>query len=188
MSKIDNQLKVLFVALFCLCLACTSKPEEAESILIKDSLGVPNEIADSININYTVSAIRRLNLKAPLMQRYPTKNNDNVLFMRKGLEVYFYDEEGKLKTTIKSEWAKRFEKTKKTELHNHVVVTNDRQESMATEEIFWDELQKKIFTTKFVTITTPTEILTGYGLEAADDFSSYEIKNPKGIIKRNDIK
>jgi LPS export ABC transporter protein LptC len=188
MKRIGRPFIFIFISIFCLTLSCTQRPDESETVLLKDSLGVPNEVADSININYSEGAERVINMKAPLMQRYPTSDNDNVLFMKNGLEIYFYGEEGKLKTTIKSDWAKRFEKSKKTELHGHVVITNDKGETMATEEIFWNEFQKKIFTTKFVTITTPTEILTGIGLEAADDFSNYEIKNPKGIISRNDIK
>jgi LPS export ABC transporter protein LptC len=173
---------------FSLTTSCANKNVEAEPLTVKDSLGIPAEEADSISLNYSENAERRVLLKAPLMQRFPTKNNDNVIFMKKGLEIYFYDESGQLKTTIKSEWAKRYEKTKHTELHGNVVVTNDKGESMKTEEIFWEEAARKINTTKFVTITTPSEILTGEGLEAADDFSKYEIKNPKGIIKRNDIK
>jgi LPS export ABC transporter protein LptC len=167
--------------------SCTQHPAESVMVIEKDSLGVPSEVADTININYTENAQRVINLKAKLMQRYPTKE-DNILFMKKGLEIYFYGDSGKLKSTIKSDWAKRFEKSRKTELHGNVVVTNDKGESMATDEIFWEQYQRKIYTSKFVTITTPTEILTGEGLEATDDFSTYEIKNPKGIIKRSDIK
>jgi LPS export ABC transporter protein LptC len=166
---------------------CAEKPSESVTTLEKDSLGVPSEIADSIDINYSESAQRIIHLRAKLMQRYPIKD-DNILFMKKGLEIYFYNDSGQLKTTIKSDWAKRYEKSRKTELHGHVSVTNDKGESMKTDEIYWDQYRREIFTSKFVTITTPTEILTGEGLQAKDDFSSYEIKNPKGIIKRNDIK
>ncbi len=182
-----TSLLLFAISIACIQSACTPKAAESEMVIEKDSLGVPTEVADTININYSENAERVVNLKAKLMQRYTTKE-DNILFMKKGLEIYFYGEGGKLKSTIKSDWAKRFEKSRKTELHGHVVVVNDKGESMATEEIYWEQYQRKIYTSKFVTITTPTEILTGEGLEAADDFSSYEIKNPKGIIKRNDLK
>ncbi len=186
MEKSNVSIVCIFLGLFVLGIACKNKPTESQTVLVKDSLGIPSEVADSIVINYSEHAERVVELKAQLMERYTTKA-DNLLFMKKGLEIYFYGESGQLKTTIKSNWAKRYEKSRKTELHGNVIVTNDKGESMNTDEIYWDQFQRKIYTSKFVTITTPTEILTGEGLEANDDFSSYEIKNPKGIIKRNEI-
>jgi hypothetical protein len=38
-----------------------------------------------------------------------------------------------------------------------------------------------------VTVSRPGEILYGYGLEAAQDFSSWNIKVPKGRIKAGQL-
>jgi hypothetical protein len=54
--------------------------------------------------------------------------------------------------------------------------------SLQTEELFWSPKDKKIYTDKFVIITTPTEIIKGEGLVANEDFSYYEIQKPTGII------
>ena len=49
----------------------------------------------------------------------------------------------------------------------------------------WKRKDKKIYSTKFVKITTAEEIIMGEGLEANEDFSDYVIKKVKGIIKVN---
>jgi len=45
--------------------------------------------------------------------------------------------------------------------------------------------EQKIYTDKFVRITTATEILTGEGMEANQDFSSWVILKPRGTIALN---
>lgn len=42
--------------------------------------------------------------------------------------------------------------------------------------------KKKIWSDKFVTITTKNEILMGDGFEARQDFSKYKIKKLKGTV------
>ena len=53
---------------------------------------------------------------------------------------------------------------------------------MKTEELFWYPDTKKISTDKFVRIEGPEETITGTGLDAAQDFSSYTLKHVEGIF------
>ena len=64
------------------------------------------------------------------------------------------------------------------------VVLKDKEGKMLNTELLnWDNKTSKIYTDKFVKITTASEILYGDGLEAEQDFSRYEIQNIKGRIK-----
>jgi hypothetical protein len=67
-----------------------------------------------------------------------------------------------------------------------VMLKDKEGKILQTELLTWDEETDRIFTDKFVKITTPTEILYGDGLEANQDFTRYEIKNIKGRIKIED--
>ena len=63
-----------------------------------------------------------------------------------------------------------------------VVKNLQKKETLNTEELHWDRTKQEVFTDKFVRIETPTEILTGQGLRANQDFSRYRILKPTGIF------
>jgi LPS export ABC transporter protein LptC len=95
-----------------------------------------------------------------------------------GIFVESYDEFGKLTSTLKANTAFYFKGEKKFRGRGKVEVTNlEKQEQLTTEELFWKPDIKKIFTDKFVTIKEPNRLITGTGLEAAQDMSYYSIAN-----------
>jgi len=59
-----------------------------------------------------------------------------------------------------------------------------QQQTLTTEELFYDKLKRKIYTdtAMFVRVQTPTEVLTGYGLQANDDLSFYKFRRPTGVF------
>lgn len=71
------------------------------------------------------------------------------------------------------------------EADNNVVVVNKKHDTLRTEQLFWDEMQHKIYTSKAVNITTKTQILYGDGLVSNEDFSNYQITNIKGSVTIN---
>jgi hypothetical protein len=57
---------------------------------------------------------------------------------------------------------------------------NNKGERLNTEKLIWDQNRQLIYTDKFVRITTPSEVLTGEGMESTQDFSDWTIKTPRG--------
>jgi lipopolysaccharide export system protein LptC len=49
--------------------------------------------------------------------------------------------------------------------------------------LFWKPDTQRIFTDKFVTIKDDNDVAYGTGLEAAQDMSTYTLKNPKGQME-----
>jgi LPS export ABC transporter protein LptC len=65
-----------------------------------------------------------------------------------------------------------------------VVVKNmQKNQQLNTEELFWKPDTQRIFTDKFVTIKDDNDVAYGTGLEAAQDMSTYTLKNPKGQME-----
>ena len=65
----------------------------------------------------------------------------------------------------------------------YVEVKNIRKkEQLNTEELFWKPKDQKIYTEKFLTIRQEDQILSGEGLDAAQDLSRYKITKPTGVI------
>src|SRR5688572_2473910 len=128
---------------------------------------------------YSDSAQVQVKVTAPLQQEY---ENGNSIFP-KGLFVIFFQQAGRANSTLKANYAKFFKNKALYLVRGDVVIDNQaKKEKLLTEELYWDKQKGKIYTEKFVRIETPTEILTGEGLEANQDFSKYKIKKPTGIF------
>jgi LPS export ABC transporter protein LptC len=52
-----------------------------------------------------------------------------------------------------------------------------KDQSLQTEEIFWNPNEKRIYTDKFVTVQEKQTLFNGTGLEADQSFSTYKLMN-----------
>ncbi len=101
-----------------------------------------------------------------------------------GLYIEFFNEFGKLESTLKANRAYFFKKENQWRGRGNVEVKNiEKNEQLNTEELFWKPAEEKIFTEKFVTIRQQGDVIYGQGLEAKQDMSEYEIKKPQGEIE-----
>ena len=98
-------------------------------------------------------------------------------------ELNIFNKKGELESEITADRATNFPKRDFMVAKDSVVLKDKEGKMLNTEMLNWDNTTNKIYTNKFVKITTPSEILYGDGLEAEQDFSRYEIKNIKGRIK-----
>lgn len=98
-----------------------------------------------------------------------------------GLYLEFFNEQGQITSTLRANNAYYFSEENKWRGRGKVEIINiEKKEQLNTEELFWKQDTKRIFTEKFVTIKLQNEVIYGTGLEAAQDLSDYTIKNPEG--------
>ena len=65
----------------------------------------------------------------------------------------------------------------------HVVINNVlKGEVMKTDEFTWLPDEKRIFTTKPVSIKTRTDIVHGVGFDAAQDSSTYSLRHVSNSV------
>lgn len=137
------------------------------------------EIAENIEILNTDSGFVKVILTSP--KAITKRGGDNPYTeMPEGLKAIFYNRNGEEESTISSLYGINYENKDIIILRNKVDVINVKKERLETEELTWNKITKKIYTDKFVKITTPTETLSGYGMEADEDFSNWIIKKASG--------
>lgn len=128
------------------------------------------------------SARLHIRLSGPLEERFESGD----LLYPKGLTVTFYDKPGKLVVnTLQAKWGKYESGKQLYIMRGDVRVANvPEQQKLNTEELFYDRAKQQIYTDRkmFVRVETPTEVLTGYGLTANQDFSRYSIFKPLGTF------
>ncbi|MGZ3866279.1 MAG: LPS export ABC transporter periplasmic protein LptC [Bacteroidia bacterium] len=167
---------------FCLPLilfSCKENKNELDKMIAKQEV-FPSEEGQVVEILYTDSGIVTMRLTAPVLNHFTSNVPEPYTEMPKGIIIEFFNKEGEVKTTMRALYAIRFEKSKRLEARNKVVVVNVNGEILNTEKLNWDEASKKIYTDVFVKITTKKDVMRGTGMEANQDFTEYEIRNFSG--------
>jgi LPS export ABC transporter protein LptC len=109
------------------------------------------------------------------------KENEYIEFT-KGVDMIFYDADGKESGHMKAKYAISYNKKEQMIARNNVELWNAEGKRLDTEELIWDQKSGRIHSEKFSKITSPTEVIYGDGFESDQDFSKYRIVNISGIV------
>lgn len=163
---------LLFAAVIPLLVSCDQS--DLKEPLIYDG---PLQILENVELYYTEDNMVKVKMIAAMVYEY--ENGDREF--PKGIYLEFYDETGKLESTLRANEAYFFKKENQWRGRGKVEVKNlAKNEQLNTEELFWKPAEEKIFTDKFVTIRQQSDVIYGQGLEAKQDMSDYVIKKPEG--------
>ena len=128
---------------------------------------------------YSDSARLKIKLQAKIESQY---ENGNAEYPQ-GINLSFYDQDQKVSSTLRANYAKYDKQRDSYFAQGNVIVNNiAKGETMKTEELHWDKLKRQIYTDKFVSIQTKTDIVQGNGLISDDGFVHWKILNPTGIF------
>ncbi len=167
--------------LFCIATLVTAchKKESSKPLAYAGPLREATDITMHSTEKDKVKAL----LKAKKVNEY--QNGDQEF--PEGLYIEFFDEFGKLSSTLQANTAFYFKSENKWRGRGKVEVKNiEKNQQLNSEELFWNPITKKIYTDKFVTITDAHDVIYGTGLDAAQDMSTYTIKNPTGTMEVKD--
>lgn len=145
-----------------------------------DSL-VTKEYAEKVTIEYTDSGLLRARVFSPILTAVK-RSTDPYLEMNKGLKVDFYEKNGSIQSYLTAEYGISYPDEKRIVVRNNVEILNVKGERLNTEELHWQQDSGKIYTDRFVRITTKDQIITGTGLVSDQAFSDWEILNVSGSI------
>ena len=175
---------LFFIAIAYLQSCSSDKAKQNVAKSLKADTLLFTQEGTNVTINYTDSGHLKASIFAPSLIGFKKDGND-IVKMPKGVKGDFYNREGAKESMITAEKGISYQSKKITEVWQNVVVTNTKGEKLNTEKLTWNQNTQKIYTDKFVRITTATEILTGEGMEANQDFSSWVILKPRGTIALN---
>jgi LPS export ABC transporter protein LptC len=160
--------------------ACTDLSNEELRKRSRDTIQA-KETAEQVEITYTDSGLLKARLQAPLMIAVK-QAKEPYMEMPKGLKGTFYGNDGAVESYLSSEYAISYNESKKVILRRNVEVLNVKGERLNTEELHWDQKSGRIYTDKFVQITTAGQIIMGDGMTANQTFTEWEINRYRGTI------
>ena len=107
------------------------------------------------------------------------EEEDNFFQLLQGIdnkvEVEIYDSSGTLSAMLEAYRVSYYESETRFVAEGEVVVQTSDGRMLVSEWIEWKEDDRLLRTDRFVQITTPDEVVSGTGLEASEDLSSYQI-------------
>ncbi len=177
-------IRALFTVSVCIAILSCENDIEVIKALSQDTL-MPSQSMINAEIRYTDSARLRLSIQAPEIHRYSTLNKDYTEFPS-GVFAEFFDREGNVESQLESRYAIYYAEKDLWEAKDSVVVINQAGEILNTEQLFWDERNRTIYSESYVRVTRPNEVIMGEGFEADETFTRWKIKKIQGTIYIDD--
>lgn len=134
------------------------------------------------------SGVMQYKIVAPLWQVFDEVDTPYWSFP-KGLYLQKYDSYFHVVATVAADSAKFFSREKLWKLDGHVEMTKVPKDLFQTEQLFWDQRRRKIYSDSFIHIETTTHVLEGIGFESDERLTSYRVVKPQGIfpVKSSDF-
>jgi LPS export ABC transporter protein LptC len=172
------KIKTMFFILALVFLSCEEKIKP--SIIHLSDVQIPSQESWNATIVFSDSGRIRAVLKASHILVF---QDQDVTILNQGFRVDFYDENGKHTSYLIADSGRVNEKTKNLEAYGNIVAVSDEGTRVETTRLFWDNERNKVRSDAFVKVTSPNEILQGYGFEADQDLKNYVVYKVSGQAK-----
>lgn len=141
----------------------------------------PTMLTHQVETLISDSGVTRYRMTAPVWMVFDEAKVPTWRFP-KGIHLEKFDELLKPMATIDADSATYFKQDQTWRLDGNVRIANLANEKFLTNQLFWNQRDKKVYSDSFIHIERPDRILEGYGFEANERMTSYNIRNVSGIF------
>lgn len=159
--------------------SCATNIEKVQELADRENL--PGMIGYDVEMLYTENGRLKFKIIAPESHYFQFSKEPYNEFP-KGITVYNYNDSLEIESSIQANYAIFYEEKKLWNARYDVVATNSKGETLNTEQLFWDQQAKRIYTHDMVKITQGDDILFGEGLESDESMDNWEILKPSGSV------
>lgn len=140
----------------------------------------PMRISHDIELLHSDSAVVVTKLTAAKQLEF--ENGD--IHFPEGILIHFFEEDGQLSSTIRADRGYYDRREQLYRGEGDVRVHNiTKEQKLSSEELFWDQRKKIIYTEKFVTVEEPNRLIKGTGMVADEGFNEYKFDKVSGVIE-----
>lgn len=165
--------------IICVCFsACERK---IDTIRKDEVLLLPSITSKNSTTVFTDSGKVQLIMSFDIMESY-TNIEEPYSEFRSGIRVSFFEGKDTPAGTVYSKYAKYIDKKKLWELKDSVVVVNESNDKLETEQLFWDQEKDMIYTDRFIKITNEDQTVMGTGFESDHRLTRRKIRNVTATI------
>lgn len=142
-----------------------------------------DEVTQDLEIVYTDSGYAQVRIQATLAETDNTPKR--ITRLKDGLRVDFFNNQGIVGSTLTALYGEIDYATGVMFVRDSVVLYNyEKKQWLETEELFYNQNDSTIFTTKYYVVKTEGKGITGKGegLRTTPSFSYYDTGKPEGKI------
>ena len=172
-----------YVVVFLFIFSCNNTEQVKKSINDNQNIDFPDQIMHKLKVNFIdsnrIKAILTGNRARIYTDRKETWVDSNVF-------VEFYSRKNdKKESLLYSDSAKIDDRTKNMFAYGNVkVVKIDSGNTILTTQLLeWNQRERKLYSTEFIRLESPIEIIEGYGFESDQSLNNYKIFKVSGEKK-----
>ena len=171
---------VFLVAALSVLLSC----KEERKIDVLGGIDLKNTPTMKTENVYTLisdSGITQYRIKSPIWYVYDEIDTP-VWRFPKGLFLEKFDKKFKVISSVACDSAIYFKRDQLWRLDGHVEMHNDQKDVFLTQQLFWDQKMRKVYSDSFIHIERSDRIIEGLGFTSNDKLTVYNIHRPTGIF------
>lgn len=157
-------------------IACGGTDTETVDIEF-DPETTPSMITDSVTTLISDSGITRYKLVADIWEVFD-KAEDPFWYFPEGIYLERFDSLFQVEAKILADSAWNYTDRKLWRLKGNVDIRNLEGEMFLSDELFWDQQNKTVYSDKYIQIKRGDTELKGYGFESNQEMTEYRIFRP----------
>jgi len=146
----------------------------------------PTMMTRNVETFISDSGIVRYRVVTPLWLIYEESRVPHWSFP-KTLALEKYDDYFQKQATVRCDSATYFEQERLWRLDGNVRITNIAKEKFLTNQLFWDDRNRKVYSDSFIHIEKSDRIIEGYGFTSNDRLTIYDVRDVSGIFPVSDL-
>lgn len=166
--------------------SCKEDNKEYVSAIINGEV-TPTMMTREVETLISDSGITRYRITTPLWLVYDEAKEPKWKFPD-GLFLEKYDMQMNSDATVVCDSATYFSQRKLWRLDGNVRMMNVAKDRFLTQQLFWNQVDRKVYTDSFIHIERHDRTIEGYGFSSNEQMTAYTVKQVSGIFPVNDFR
>lgn len=154
---------------------------------IVDGETTPTMMTREVETLISDSGITRYRITTPLWLVYDEAKEPKWKFPD-GLFLEKYDMQMNSDATVVCDSATYFSQKKLWRLDGNVRMMNVAKDRFLTQQLFWNQVERKVYTDSFIHIERHDRTIEGYGFTSNEQMTSYTVNQVSGIFPVSDFR
>lgn len=141
----------------------------------------PTMLTLDVNTFISDSGYTRYHITSPVWGMYEDAADPFWKFPE-GIFLEQYDRYLNPSSSIRSDSAKYLSQKRIWRLDGNVVMVNTAGDSFLTQQVYWNQVRREVYSDSFIHIVRSDRIIEGYGFTSNEQMTSYTVNKPTGIF------
>lgn len=169
----------------CIAMLCSCGDDRASYVAnVGNGYETPTMLTTDVRTYVSDSGYTRYFITSPIWAMYDEADTPHWKFPD-SLMLEQFDRDMRVTSTMRCDSAKYLTQKRLWRLDGNVLMVNSLGDSFATQQVFWDQLKREVYSDSFIHIVRSDRIIEGYGFTSNEQMTKYRVNSPTGIFPVN---